>query len=218
MLIALRNSMLAATLIAALWLASCGESKPKMLPILGPYSLEDVVKNGILETDTIFSQVRPFSFYDQDSNIITEQSFEGKVYVTDFFFTSCPTICPKMKQQLLRVYEEFKANDDVVILSHSIDTKRDSVARLNIYAKKLGIETQKWHLVTGNQDSIYSMAKHYLIAAQEDKLAPGGYAHSGQFLLIDKNRQIRGAYDGTKPEDVDEMILDIKFLLSNEGE
>jgi protein SCO1 len=205
-------SALAALAIAAV---SCKEEAPKSLPLLGPYTVEDNIVNGMLVTDTVFTTIRPFSFYDQDSNEITHTTIDGKVYVTDFFFTSCPTICPKMKQQLLRVNEEFKDNDELIILSHSIDPKRDSVARLHSYAEKLGINSSKWHLITGERDSIYSMAKHYMIAAQEDKLAPGGYAHSGAFLLVDKNKQIRGIYDGTLPEEVDQMMEDIKWLLNN---
>lgn len=189
----------------------------KDLPLLGPYMVEDRVVDGVIKSDTVFTTIRPFSFYDQDSNEVTHATIEGKVYVTDFFFTSCPTICPKMKQQLLRVTEEFKDNADFIILSHSIDPKRDSVQRLHKFADKLGIETDRWHLMTGERDSIYSMAKHYMIAAQEDKLAPGGYAHSGAFLLVDKNKQIRGIYDGTLPEEVDKMMLDIKRLMKNGG-
>jgi protein SCO1/2 len=187
------------------------------LPLLGPYMVEDRVVDGVIKTDTVFTTIRPFTFFDQDSNEITHATIEGKVYVTDFFFTSCPTICPKMKQQLLRVAEEFQSENDFLILSHSIDPKRDSVQRLHNFAEKLGVESAKWHLMTGNRDSIYSMAKHYMIAAQKDDLAPGGYAHSGAFLVVDKNKQIRGIYDGTLPEDVDKMMLDIKRLMKNGG-
>lgn len=205
-------------LLVALALQACDQSEERYpLQVVGPYKVSDIVKDGQLVTDTSFTTVRPFSFVDQDSNIVTEETFAGKIYVTDFFFTSCPTICPKMKQQMLRLYEEFEDESDVALLSHSIDPERDTVARLKTYINKLGdINSEKWHLVTGNRDSIYSMARHYMIAAQKDDLAPGGYAHSGAFLLVDKNRQIRGIYDGTLPEDTDKLIEDIKWLL-NEG-
>jgi protein SCO1/2 len=194
-------------------LVACAERQPASLPTLGPYKMVDQVRDGVLQTDTVFTQVRPFLFTDQDGNSVSHATIEGKVYVTDFFFTSCPTICPKMKQQMLRIYERFEEEPDLILLSHSIDPKRDSVARLNRYAEKLGISSTRWHLVTGERDSIYSMAKHYMIAAQEDPLAPGGYAHSGAFLLVDKNKQIRGIYDGTLPEEVDQLMDDIDFLL-----
>ncbi len=194
-------------------LVSCGEEVKKELPVLGPYKVVDEVVDGALVTDTMFTTVRPFSFTDQDSNEINHATVEGKVFVTDFFFTSCPTICPKMKQQMLRVYDAFDGESQLVLLSHSIDPIRDSVGRLKDYADKLGIQSDRWHMVTGNRDSIYSMAKHYMIAAQVDELAPGGYAHSGAFLLIDRNKQIRGIYDGTSEEEVDVLMEDIEWLL-----
>ena len=194
--------------------ASC-KSEKRNLPVLGPYAVTDVITDGKLVTDTAYTQIRPFSFYDQDSTEITEKTVGGKVYVSDFFFTSCPTICPKMKQQMLRIYEAYYDNPNFILLSHSIDPKRDSVARLNEFATKLGVESSKWHLMTGNRDSIYSMAKHYMIAAQEDGEAPGGFAHSGAFLLVDQNRQIRGIYDGTDSEDVDVLVDDIDDLLNS---
>lgn len=190
------------------------EAPTQELPVLGPYTVEDQIVDGVLQTDTVFTTIRDFAFVDQDGNSIDQSTTKGKVYVTDFFFTSCPTICPKMKQQMLRIYDRFETNDDVLLLSHSIDPKRDSVGRLKTYADKLGISSTKWHLMTGDRDSIYSMAKHYMIAAQEDELAPGGFAHSGAFLLVDKNRQIRGIYDGTNPEEVDQLMLDLEFLLN----
>ena len=194
----------------------CKEQSSGPLPILGPYKVQDNIVDGVLKTDTNFTTVRPFSFVDQDGNEVSHATLEGKIYVTDFFFTSCPTICPKMKQQMLRLYDDFEGNDNVLFLSHSIDPKRDSVTRLHTYAEKLGISSARWHLMTGDRDSIYSMAKHYMIAAQEDKLAPGGYAHSGAFLLVDRNKQIRGIYDGTDAEDVDKLAHDINGLLNDE--
>lgn len=200
--------------LALLTLVGCTETKNEPLKILGPFKVEDRVgENGVFITDTIYTAIRPFEFIDQDGNMVSEKTVENKLYVTDFFFTSCPTICPKMKQQMLRVYDEFASEPDLIFLSHSIDPKRDSVGRLHDFAEKLGIDSKRWHLMTGERDSIYSMARHYLIAAQEDEAAPGGFAHSGAFLLVDKNRQIRGIYDGVDPDDVDKLMLDIRTLL-----
>ncbi|MEX2596271.1 MAG: SCO family protein [Salibacteraceae bacterium] len=204
--------------LSVLALMSCEEQQKKKLPVLGPYAVTDIIIDGKLKTDTVFTTVRPFSFYDQNGDNITHKTIEGKVYVTDFFFTSCPTICPKMKQQMLRVHERFRETEDLVLLSHSIDPKRDSIARLKTYADKLGIDGSRWHLMTGERDSIYSMAKHYMIAAQEDRLAPGGYAHSGAFLLVDRNKQIRGIYDGTDPDDVDDLMSDIEVILNESNQ
>ncbi len=210
----LNAAIVTATLFAAIGCEQAEERYP--LAVLGPYQVSDVVKDGKMVTDTSFTSVRPFEFYDQDSNRVTEKTFENKVYVADFFFTSCPTICPKMKQQMLRVQEEFQDEANLLILSHSIDPKRDSVGRLKSYADKLGVSSDKWHMVTGDRDSIYSMAKHYMIAAQEDRLAPGGFAHSGAFLLVDQKRMIRGIYDGTSADEVDDLMKDIAWLLEEQ--
>lgn len=192
----------------------CKEKEVVDLPVLGPYKVIDNIVDGRLVTDTVFTQIRPFTFIDQDGVAITEELIDGKVCVVDFFFTSCPTICPKMKQQMLRIYEAYEGESDLILLSHSIDPKRDSVGRLKEFAQKLNVETNRWHFMTGERDSIYSMAKHYMIAVQKDDLAPGGFAHSGTFLLMDRNRQIRGIYDGVDPEAVDKLMDDIKLVLA----
>ncbi|MBT3647058.1 MAG: SCO family protein [Flavobacteriales bacterium] len=206
-------------ILSSILFLSCTETeKPKELPFLGPYNSGGKIQNSDFDQEAELGQIRAFEFVDQDGNAVNHSTINGKIYVTDFFFTSCPTICPKMKQQMLRIYEEFEAEEDLILLSHSIDPKRDSVGRLKTFADKLGITSDRWHLVTGEKDSIYSMAKHYMIAAQKDDLALGGYAHSGQFLLIDKKRQIRGIYDGTVAEDVDILMEDIRILLGSEEE
>lgn len=155
---------------------------------------------------------KSFQFVNQDSSLVTEKDVLGKIHVTDFFFTTCPTICPVMKTQMLRVYETYQDSDDFLLLSHTIDPKHDSVAVLNDYAEGLGISSNKWHLVTGEKDNIYEMAETYMVTAEEDERAPGGFIHSGAFMLLDKQRQIRGIFDGTKEEEVDELILAIKQL------
>ncbi len=157
---------------------------------------------------------KTFQFVNQDSSSVSNSDFENKIYVTDFFFTSCPTICPKMKSQMILLYDEFKTQDDFMLLSHTIDTRHDSVAVLQEFAERLGVSSAKWQFVTGVKDEIYDMAKHYMVSAGEDESAPGGYIHSGAFILIDKNQQIRGYYDGTKAEETQELIADIKRLLN----
>lgn len=166
------------------------------------------------ENDTIYHTIQDFQLVDQDSSIVTNETFKGQVYVADFFFTSCPTICPKMKAQMLRVYDKFKDNPEVAILSHTIDPTYDTVALLKDYSERLGVNSDKWKFVTGDQDYIYDLAeKSYMSIADEDEDAPGGYIHSGAFLLVDKERRIRGFYDGTVPEQVDVMMNDIERLL-----
>ena len=140
-------------------------------------------------------------------------TFAGKAYVVDFFLIHCPTICPKVKANGLRVYNRFKDNDGVLMLSHSIDIRNDTVAALHRHAQKLGIDAKKWHLVTGDHDAIYSIADKYFSVAKEDPSAPGGFDHSGRMILVDKNRHVRSFCDGTNAESVDKFMMDIDRLL-----
>ena len=191
-------------------LPACG-GKNEKLPIFG-----ERTANG---TDTVFHTIAPFQFVDQDSSAITNESFGGKIYVADFFFTTCRTICPIMKTQLLRVYEATQNMPDVLILSHTIDPEYDTVALLRDFARRLGVESKRWHFVTGSRDSIYKIAQtSYFATAMEDRTEPDGFIHSGAFLLIDKEKRIRGKYDGTKEEDVNRLIRDIGMLRREYGE
>ena len=183
--------------------------KPGKLPILGE---RDVTPAG----DTLYPQIPDFQFVDQDSQMVNNATFAGKAYVVDFFFIHCPTICPKVKANGLRVYEKFKNDDRVFLLSHSIDTRNDTIAALKHHAEKLGIETKKWHLVTGEHDAIYAIADNYFSVATEDPSAPGGFDHSGRLILVDKNRHVRSFCDGTKAEDVDRFMKDIETLLKEQ--
>lgn len=178
------------------------------LPIMGRRYYDEAIQ------DTIYHTVGHFSFVNQDSVSVTPSTFDGKIYVADFFFTSCPTICPVMKKQMLRVYDEFKDNEEVAILSHTIDPEYDTVGLLHDYAERLGVESPAWQFVTGEKDSIYSIAlKSYMVTADEEEAAPGGFIHSGAFILVDKEKRIRGMYDGTIPEQVEVMINDMHHLL-----
>ena len=180
-------------------------SDQKPLPILG--------YRNFVNGDTVYHSIAPFQFVDQDSAYITKETVNGKIYVADFFFTSCRTICPIMKTQMLRVYEVTKTMDDVVLLSHTIDPEYDTVALLHDFAERLGVESSKWHFVTGQKDSIYKIAQtSYFATAMEDKTEPDGFIHSGAFLLIDRKGHIRAKYDGTKEVEVNKLIADIKRL------
>lgn len=189
--------------------------KKREVPVMG--AEEVLVKNAAGEEvlDTIYKKIDQFSFIDQDSNVVDASVMAGNIYVVDFFFTSCPTICPKMKAQMLRVYEKFENEPTVKFLSHTIDTRHDSVKVLKAYADKLEIESSKWHMVTGEHDDIYGIADQYLVAASEDSTAPGGFIHGGAFILMDGNHHIRGYYDGTMAIDVDQLMLDIDVLLED---
>lgn len=190
--------------LAVVGLQQCATPEEK-LPILG--------QREVVGTDTLYHTIAPFSFVDQDSAIITNSTFQDQIYVADFFFTSCRTICPIMKREMLRVYEATAEMPDVKILSHTIDPEFDTVALLHDFAERLGVTSNRWHFVTGAKDSIYKIAQtSYFATAMEDKSEPDGFIHSGAFLLIDKRQRIRGKYDGTKPEEVNRLIVDIKRL------
>ena len=194
-------------------LISCGGDPQQQLPILGRIEYKEV--EGKL--DTMYHTIPEFSFVDQDSMQVTQATFNGKIYVADFFFGTCPTICPVMKQQMLRVYDRFKDNPEFAIISHTIDPEHDTVAYLKDFAEKIGVmDNQVWHFVTGNKDEIYDMGSEtgYMIPVGEDKNAPGGFIHSGAFILVDKEKRVRGFYDGTKKLDVDALMVDIPKLLA----
>ncbi|RZL17585.1 MAG: SCO family protein [Pedobacter sp.] len=184
-------------LILLLCLAACKQEE-KPLPILG-------------RPDAV---IPAFKFYNQDSTIVTNKDFDGTIYVADFFFTSCPTICPTMHRNLLKVYDKYKGNKEVKFLSHTIDVKYDVPSRLKAYSNKLGISGTQWEFVWGSRDSIYTLAqKNYLVSVNEDKNGPGGFVHQGYLVLVDKEKRIRGAYDGTLKEEVEKLMNDMDVLL-----
>lgn len=187
-------------------LFSCNSDK---LPVYGNKTA--IIKNGTI--DSLDYTLPSFSFIDQDSNTVNASTIQNKIFVTEFFFTSCPSICPKMQAQMLRVYEKYKSNTDVQILAFTIDPERDSIGKLKLYEKKLGIESYKWHLLTGAKDSIYNLADSFLVSAAEDPDAPGGHVHSGNFILADKQKRLRGYYDGTKEESVQKLLDEMDILL-----
>jgi protein SCO1/2 len=195
----------------------CTEAKNSFeLPVLGRPKIVTREVNGEMISDTLSHRIDRFSFVNQDSVIVTNDTFKDKIYVADFFFTSCPTICPVMKQQMLRVYDKYKEEDQLAILSHTIDPEYDTVGLLNDYASRLGVSSDKWHFVTGEKDEIYEIGESsYMVVANEDENAPGGFIHSGAFLLVDQQGQIRGVYDGTLEEQVDLLIKDISRLLAS---
>ncbi len=196
-------------------LSACANlTSEKKLPILGRREINPVEKDGVMTADTIFHTVADFRFVDQDSAWVTNDTYKDKIYVADFFFTSCPTICPIMKTQMIRIYEAFENNPEVGLLSYSIDPAHDTVAVLHDFAQRLGVKSDRWHFVTGEKDDIYDLGEtSYMVVAGEDPGAPGGYIHSGAFLLVDKGRRIRGVYDGTVEEQVDQLMDDMKLLL-----
>lgn len=200
--------------VALLSLSSCQDTKK--LPILGPRSTETVKNSdGSSRIDTIYQTIPAFSFLNQDSVYITNDKFKDKIYVADFFFTSCTTICPTMHRNMKTIFDQFKDNPDVMYLSHTIDFKYDKPSVLKKYAQKLGVDGGKWQFVWGTKDSVYKIAeKDYLVAVIEDSTAKDGYIHQGWLVLIDKQKRIRGAYDGTDTKQIAQLMKDIPVLLA----
>lgn len=188
--------------LLAILLASCGKHR---LPILNKAHEE----NGQLTYD----KIPDFAFTGQDSSRVDNATFAGKAYVADFFFTSCPSICPIMARNMLRIYHHFENNDKLLLLSHTIDPKRDTVARLRLYAENLGVRSDKWHFVTGDKDALYEIADDYFNVVIEDPTLPDGFDHSGRFILVDPDRHIRAFCQGTDSLAVNAFIKDIETLL-----
>ncbi|MEO6282877.1 MAG: SCO family protein [Dyadobacter sp.] len=198
--------------IALVSLFSCGSDNK--LPILGERDWVKKTVDGKEVVDTIYNTIPAFSFVNQQGDTVSEKIVEGKIYVTDFFFTTCPTICPVMKRQMIKVFQQFKGNPEVMILSHTIDPEHDTPQVLNKFAKDLGIEGTQWQFLTGPKDKIYKIGQEsYMSTAKEDKSAEGGYIHSGAFILVDKEKHVRGMYDGTTEEGTQKLIADMRRLL-----
>lgn len=214
-------------LLSIALLAACGPKKeePKTdtpteqkLPYLGEPTYITRTENGQTLIDTVQHSIPPFRFTDQDGQTVTEKTVAGKIYVADFFFTTCPSICPIMTGNLKKVQDEFGDSNQLLILSHSIDPEYDSPEVLKKYAQEKAADTRFWKFLTGNKDTIYDLCENsYMAFAKTDKNAPGGYIHSGFLVLIDKDRHIRGAYDGTEEGKTEELIRDIRILLKEQG-
>jgi protein SCO1 len=208
----MKNTLITACLLVAI--TACKQQvKEEKLPIFGYREVVAKEVDGKKIADTVYHSIADFEFVNQDSVQVNNRTFAGKIYVADFFFTSCRTICPKMKTQMLRVYDSIQTMPDVLILSHTIDPEHDNVALLHDFADRLGVSSSKWHFVTGNQDEIFKIAQtSYFATAMADATEPDGFIHSGAFLLIDKEKRIRGKYDGTLEDDVNRLLQDIRRL------
>ena len=184
----------------------CTEKKSSvLLPIYG--------EKKIIAGDTIYHQIASFNLTNQIGQVVNQNTTKNKIYIANFFFASCQSICPMMSNQLQEVQKAFLADDSVLILSHSVNPLHDTVAVLSNYADTYGAKTNKWHLLTGNKKQIYDLAKtSYLVNAFEDDGSPEGFLHSELFLLIDKKARIRGIYDGTNTSEVKKLIEDVKLL------
>lgn len=190
--------------LSMLYIMSCNSDSP--LPVLG---FPEITASG----DTVLYSIPDFRLINQDSLWVSNQDLADNIYIADFFFMSCPSICPKVKKQMLRIYDKFGDNAQVKLVSHTIDPKRDTPDRLKQFAANLDVNTDKWIFLTGDKDSMMAMAEAYFVTAMEDADAPGGFDHSGKILLVDTKRHIRAFADGTDATEVDAFMKNIDKLL-----
>jgi len=201
---------------------SCNNQSKKAdrLPFFGPRqgTYTHRVK-GKLKTDTVYHIIPNFRVQNQDGDSVSQDNFSGKIYVADFFFTSCPSICPITESNLLEVQKSFGNVPDFKMISFSIDPRHDSVRVLKSYSNRLGADTKQWYFVRGDEDEIDDLAqKGFMATAQKDSATPGGYLHSGAFMLIDKDKRVRGVYNGTDSAEVKRLTHDIPILFKEYGE
>lgn len=191
----------------------------KRLPIYQPNMVNAELVDPTLQHVKKYHRIADFSLLNQNGEIITQENYRDKIYVADFFFTTCPTICPIMTANLVEVQAALANDPEVLLLSHSVTPEIDSVAQLKKYAIEKGVNDAKWNLVTGDKKQIYELARKSYLAVQEDgDGGPFDMIHTENFILVDKQRRIRGFYDGTKEEEMDRLLSDIEILKNTEEE
>lgn len=199
----------------ALLFLSKGHHHFAYLPHIGQKDVHYEKVNGKSVADTIYHTVSDFKLVNQDGDTVTMADFKGKILVVDFFFTRCGSICPIMSSEMENLQWQLNdpAYNDVHFLSHTVDPEHDTPAVLKKYGEEHHADFKRWTFLTGPKKEIYEMGvKQYLVPAQEDALAPGGFLHSNKFILVDKDRHIRGMYNGTDPDDIRNLVADIKML------
>lgn len=200
-------------ILSVFFLVSCTEktAEVRKLPY---YNTSDFTPIWELPKDTAFHSIRPFSLVDQKGEEFTEAHLEGKICVVDFFFTTCPGICPKMTNNMAILQKEFLQDDNILLLSHSVTPERDSISVLKKYAKAKGVDYNKWKLLTGKKDEIYDLGRKYYFVEEDlgENKDVSIFLHTENFVLIDKNRIIRGIYNGLDPNSITALAADIKEL------
>lgn len=187
--------------------------KDKLHP-LPYYDTPDFTPKWEMPNNKTFHQIRSFALLNQENKPFTEKDIEGKICVADFFFTSCPGICPKMTKSMADIQREFMNDDEVMLLSHSVNPEKDSVSILKKYAKEKNVNFNRWKLLTGNKEEIYDLGRNYYFVEEDEGIKKGNdiFLHTENFILIDKQRHIRGIYNGLDPNSIDNLIKDIRVL------
>lgn len=185
----------------------------KVLPIYQPSQVNAEMVDTTIQYQKKYHHIANFSLTNQNGKTITQDNYKDKIYVADFFFTTCQTICPIMTKNMFEIQKKIISDNEVMLLSHSVTPEIDTVAQLKRYADEKGVNASKWNLVTGDKKQIYELArKSYLAVKDKGDGGPFDMIHTENFMLIDKERQIRGFYDGTDPEEIERLLEDIKIL------
>ena len=189
----------------------------KTLPIFNPADVNPELVDSTVQYVSKYHIIADFSFTNQNGKTITQKDYEGKIYVADFFFTTCGSICPKMTTNLVDVQKAIKNNPKVKLLSLTVFPETDSVPALKAYAKKYGVIDGKWNLVTGDKKEIYTLARKSYLAVKMGKPEQlYDMVHTENFVLVDQKKRVRGFYDGTKKEEIQRLIEDINWLSEDE--
>ena len=185
----------------------------KLLPVYSPAMVNSELVSEEIQHIRKYHTIGDFSLTNQNGKIITQEDYKDKIYIADFFFTTCPTICPIMTKNMADIQKEIIGDDDVLLLSHSVTPEIDSVAQLKKYAVEKGVDDSKWNLLTGDKKQIYDLArKSYLAVKTDGDGGPFDMIHTENFILVDKQKRIRGFYDGTNKEDIKQLLIDLEIL------
>ncbi len=186
---------------------------PKKLPVYQPNMVNSELVDSSLQFKKKYHRIADFSLTNQNGRTITQEDYKGTIYIADFFFTTCPTICPIMTKNMADIQQKIMKDQEVLLLSHSVTPEIDSVAQLKKYAVEKGVNDSKWNLVTGDKKQIYELArKSYMAVKTDGDGGPFDMIHTENFILVDKERQVRGFYDGTDKEEITRLLKDLEVL------
>ena len=184
----------------------------KTLPIYQPYEVNEKLVDSSISYISKYHKISDFELINQNGVTITQEYYKNKIYVADFFFTTCQSICPIMTKNMLDLQEQLKNDKEILLLSHTVTPEIDSVQQLKRYALENSVDDSKWNLVTGDKRQIYDLARKSYLAVEDSEFGDFDMIHTENFMLIDKQRQIRGFYDGTDIKEIERLLLDIEIL------
>ncbi len=208
-LFAIVMSCLSAIIVTTFYFAL---EKKDVLPVYQPTNFNIDLVDSSIQHVSKYHTIKDFKLVNQNGDTITQEDYKGKIYIADFFFTTCQSICPIMTKNMAAIQKEILYDNDILLLSHTVTPEIDSVAQLKRYAIEKGVNDTKWNLVTGDKKQIYDLARKSYLAVKSQGDDDYGMIHTENFLLIDKEKRVRGTYDGTKDEDIKKLLKDIQIL------